>query len=154
MISQHWFRQWLVAVRQQAITWTNVDQVLRRHMASPGHNVLTAPVQHMIKTGHVRIIIQGTKLYSIMPWADIIMHVFIFHAIHGEWHHVHKYDRQNIIPLKALEKQEGSVEVMNYVNGRIEIKWIYWRVSSLDIHHDGWPYESSHPWIELCVGVN
>ena len=25
MISQHWFRQWLRAVRQQAITWSNVE---------------------------------------------------------------------------------------------------------------------------------
>ena len=27
MISQHWFRQWLGAVRQQAITWTRVDKI-------------------------------------------------------------------------------------------------------------------------------
>ena len=25
MISQHWFRQWLGVVKQQAITWANVD---------------------------------------------------------------------------------------------------------------------------------
>ena len=44
MISQHWSRWWLVAVRQQAITWTtNVDKVLWCHMASPGHNVLLKP---------------------------------------------------------------------------------------------------------------
>ena len=40
MISQHWFRQWLGAVRQQAITWANVDLVPCRHMASSGHNEL------------------------------------------------------------------------------------------------------------------
>ena len=40
MISQHWFRLWLGAVRQQAITWANVDLVPCRHMASPGHNEL------------------------------------------------------------------------------------------------------------------
>ena len=39
MISQHWFRQWLGAVRQQAITLANVD--LCRHVASVGHNELT-----------------------------------------------------------------------------------------------------------------
>ena len=40
--SQHWFRQWLDVVRQQAITWTSADQVLWRHMASLaiGHNEL------------------------------------------------------------------------------------------------------------------
>ena len=36
MINQHLFRPWLGAVRQQAITWTYVDQVLGRHMALLG----------------------------------------------------------------------------------------------------------------------
>ena len=39
MISQHWFRWWLGAVRllrQQAITWAYVDPDLCRHMVSPG----------------------------------------------------------------------------------------------------------------------
>ena len=40
MISQHWFRLWLDAVRQQAITWANVDSDLCRHIASLGHNEL------------------------------------------------------------------------------------------------------------------
>ena len=30
MISQHWFRWWLGVIRQQAITWTNVDPDLCR----------------------------------------------------------------------------------------------------------------------------
>ena len=41
IISQYWFRQRLGAVRQQAITWTNVDLDPGRHMASVGHNELT-----------------------------------------------------------------------------------------------------------------
>ena len=41
MISHHWFRWWLGAVRQQAITWTSVDQDLQHHMASLGPNELT-----------------------------------------------------------------------------------------------------------------
>ena len=28
MVSQHWFRWWLVAWRHQAITWNNVDEDL------------------------------------------------------------------------------------------------------------------------------
>ena len=40
MIYQNWFRQWLGAVRQQAITWANVDPDLCRHMVSVGHNEL------------------------------------------------------------------------------------------------------------------
>ena len=40
MISQHWFRWWLGVVRQQAITWANVDPDLCHHMVSLGHNEL------------------------------------------------------------------------------------------------------------------
>ena len=40
MISQHWFRWWLGAVRQQTITWANVDSVSCRLMVSLGHNEL------------------------------------------------------------------------------------------------------------------
>ena len=40
MISQLWFSLWLGAVRQQAITWANVDLVPCHHMVSPGHNEL------------------------------------------------------------------------------------------------------------------
>ena len=42
MISQHWFGQWLGAVRQQAITWANFDPDPWRHVASLGHNELTS----------------------------------------------------------------------------------------------------------------
>ena len=41
MISQHWFRWWLGAVRQQVITCANVDLYLCHHMASLGLNELT-----------------------------------------------------------------------------------------------------------------
>ena len=43
MITQHWFRLWLVAIRQQAITWANVDPDLCRHLASLSLNELTSP---------------------------------------------------------------------------------------------------------------
>ena len=41
MTSQYWFRQWIGAVRHQAITWANVDPDPCRHMASLGRNELT-----------------------------------------------------------------------------------------------------------------
>ena len=34
MVSQHWFRYWLGAVRHHAITWANIDPDLCHHMAS------------------------------------------------------------------------------------------------------------------------
>ena len=41
MVSQHWFRYCLSAIRQQVITWASVDQDLWRHIASLGHDVVT-----------------------------------------------------------------------------------------------------------------
>ena len=38
LISQHWFRHLHGTVRQQAITWPNVDPDLCRYTVSPGHN--------------------------------------------------------------------------------------------------------------------
>ena len=38
MSTQHWFGQWLGAVRQQAIAWANVDPDLCPHLASLGHS--------------------------------------------------------------------------------------------------------------------
>ena len=40
MTSQHWFGYWLGAVRQQSITWANIDTDLCHHMASLSHNEL------------------------------------------------------------------------------------------------------------------
>ena len=41
LADQHWLRQWLGAVRQQAITWANVDPDFWPHMASLGDNGLS-----------------------------------------------------------------------------------------------------------------
>ena len=38
MLSQHWFRQWLGAIRQRTIAWASIDQDLCCHMVSLGHN--------------------------------------------------------------------------------------------------------------------
>ena len=40
MMSEHWFRQWLGAVRPQTIAWANVAPDLCHHMAWLGHNEL------------------------------------------------------------------------------------------------------------------
>ena len=37
MISQHWFRKWLGAIIQEAITWTSIDQDLRYHLFQSVH---------------------------------------------------------------------------------------------------------------------
>ena len=39
MKREHWFRLWLGAIKEQALTWANVDSDLHYHMASLGHRV-------------------------------------------------------------------------------------------------------------------
>ena len=50
MLSQHWFRLQVGAVKQQAITWTNVDPVPCHHKVSPGHYVSTQWVLNNMAT--------------------------------------------------------------------------------------------------------
>ena len=52
MITPHWFGIWLGAVRQQSITWANVDPDLCRHMPSLGHSELIAKVIKPIVQEH------------------------------------------------------------------------------------------------------
>ena len=48
MISQHWFRQWFGAIRQQAITCTNIQPNICRHMASLGQNEWMTTLQSFV----------------------------------------------------------------------------------------------------------
>ena len=41
IVNEHEFKQWLGAIMQQVITWANVDQDLKRHLAPLSHNELT-----------------------------------------------------------------------------------------------------------------
>ena len=67
MISQHWDRQWLAAVRQQAIAWASVDPDICHPMASPGHSKL-------IKTSHcVSVIVTGLLQYILAVYIYIYM---------------------------------------------------------------------------------
>ena len=48
-VSQHCFRQWPGAIRQQAITWAKVDPDLCCHMALLGHNDLTLDMLQFVR---------------------------------------------------------------------------------------------------------
>ena len=50
VIIQHWIRWWLGAIRQQAITWANVDLELWCHMASPGHSELMHTITYLLQS--------------------------------------------------------------------------------------------------------
>ena len=79
MISQHWFRQWLGAVRQQAITWTSVDQDLQRHMASFGPSELT-----WWALRYPALCTISCMLYNIQPLYYII-YVVIYPIVRSSW---------------------------------------------------------------------
>ena len=66
MISQHWFRQWLGAVRQQAITWANVDPDLWRQMASLGHNELKR--HHLTGIGIPTVNLRQSDKFLGLSW--------------------------------------------------------------------------------------
>ena len=71
MINQHWLKKWLDAVRQQAITWANVDPHLCHHMALLSHNELNqCRADHLVSynTSH-RIYTQSTfhRIYTVHP---------------------------------------------------------------------------------------
>ena len=81
MTSQHWFKQWLGAGRQQATTWANVDLDRCHHMVSSGHSelmklVLSSDIQNMIfepnKTSVV--IVLHAQLYTFKSYYDAIQY--------------------------------------------------------------------------------
>ena len=59
------FREWLGAIRQQAITWANVDPDLCRHMASLGPSELSSVSAAHLKIGHLKIFI---SVSLIIKW--------------------------------------------------------------------------------------
>ena len=67
--SQHWFRWWLGAVRQQAITWANVDPGLCRQMASLGLNELN----HLYWTRSLSH--RGLYWLIVVEWQDAFWHM-------------------------------------------------------------------------------
>ena len=76
MISHHWFRWWLGAVRQQAITWTSIDQDLQRHMTSLDPNELNIEDNFLL-------IIQF--LYHMYIYIYLYMYIHIINDVLNEW---------------------------------------------------------------------
>ena len=100
MSSQHWFRLWLGAVRQQAITWTNVDQVLWCHMPSLGHNELRFfyYVIHWTKQHHI-------LTTCVWIWITLLFHLNIMFF-------THMLDKTHNFP-EAIAVPSGD-QVVNY----------------------------------------
>ena len=78
-LGQHWFRQWLVAWRHQAIAWTNVDLSLVR--SSDNH--LRAISQEISHPSVIKISLKITclKFHSDLPVANEINGSSFIHVI-------------------------------------------------------------------------
>ena len=66
---QHWFSEWLVAVKQQTIDWTNADSDLCCHMVWLGHNGLMA--QQYLVPGHCQAWRRPSSLISLHTGAGV-----------------------------------------------------------------------------------
>ena len=79
MINQHWFRQWLGAVRQQAIPWPNADQDLCCNLASRGHNDITE--SECSSSWHICRDFRCTQRWKILQCTDrsvLVSYIIIF----------------------------------------------------------------------------
>ena len=74
--SQHWFRQWLGAVRQQAITCINVYEDRRRQMASLVHNWLKKSDFNSLKSQYLFLF--GAKPFLANQWVNIWVNIWVF----------------------------------------------------------------------------
>ena len=67
-LGQHWLRQWLVAWRHQAITWTNVDQLSVRscdiHLKAISQEVSQSQITK------ITLKISYLKFHSNLPGAN------------------------------------------------------------------------------------
>ena len=129
MINQHWFRKWLGAIRQQAITWSNVDLVPCRHMASSGHNELKSiPFTHnywIMWNRALRPTVQHTHLYLInwlikgcAEWN--VEEGYVSDNIYGLLTHcemdIHSTHWDHVIHLHHGLEQWGQVRVYTSMN--------------------------------------
>ena len=80
IISQHWFRYWLGAVRQQANTWFNVDTDLCHHMASLGHNELKHGRSGMVKR-HWAMLVHLCMSPSWVPTCAVLITTLLAWAV-------------------------------------------------------------------------
>ena len=95
MICQHWFRWWLDAGRQQAITWANVDRDLCRHVASlvkidhpiDHHITWLEPTKRNIKYQMISVICCGPAKTLILCDAIPSLIIKYCYLIYREWPH-------------------------------------------------------------------
>ena len=76
MVSQHWFCQWLGTIKQQSITWTNVDQYLQCHVVYQDHNELMMPDQRgCIGKSQIQKKLRKSHIFKMKPNKILLEHL-------------------------------------------------------------------------------
>ena len=83
MISQHWCRWWLGAIRHHAITWANVDPDLCCHMASLDHNELVHEGYCSLLVSNWDRVESCERICILCPWQNTMewQMYFIHHSM-------------------------------------------------------------------------
>ena len=126
MISQHWFRYWLGAIRHQAITWTNFDEGQWRHMTSSGHNELRPDYIYLLLPSinvsvHYGIISTNKLLLNSLRLSDAYMH---------QWPNHHQF--RWLAPSHYLNQHWNIVNLTH----RNKLKWNVYQNSYIFIEDD------------------
>ena len=126
MKSQNWFSQWLGAIRQQAISWTNVDPDLCCHMALLGNNSFSyyklqfgaaTELTHWGLVMPIRRQRSGSTLAQVMVWCLMAPR----HYLNQCWLIISKapvtHSLQPVGDLLATKISRGRREVAGWLQG-------------------------------------
>ena len=113
--SQYWVRQWLGTVRQQAITWANVDPDMCHHMAWLGHNGLK---KHGNKFALPVIYLHGAGIWNLCVWKTRIRFILLYVVKQEPQHQQPRY-----WPSFAVVVLFPAPEGLIYKHIEAEAKW-------------------------------
>ena len=100
VINQHWFRQRLGAIRQQTITWFNVDSdILSPHVLTRLQSIKIS-ISLSVILGHRELVLLRTRtkdgklshciifLLPIVLHNDILNHMIVIYTMCNHWSHI------------------------------------------------------------------
>ena len=134
-ICQHWFRDWLGAVKPQAISWANVDLILCCHLVSLGCNELNIIVwslnhcfKSMVATGtcwivSLRItIVPSCKIGGCIPCVMYVWDKLCLFTTNWSTCLLFEEARRHIIGCTFLISLDALLEKKKYTIKNLEVK--------------------------------
>ena len=135
MITQHWFRYWPGAFRQEFIIWANVDPDLCRHMASLSHNELMPSTCHPWKSAISMIRGQDSRGRNCIYAGPFLTHYIKFQwtlgiqCLHWRSHSDIGSKSKEATALNTESCYDANFVVTSGIWGRPfdNRQWRYWR---------------------------